>query len=184
MKKQLFKLFLIAVSLTMMSNCKKYPKGGFSNKAYKNLSGEFGVYFNKAWKVKTYRINGVDSTSSFKPTNISGFVNSEFNKHDVLIRGGRSKNEFFVSTEYFEFKAKLNDDKTQILFDPSGEDFKLPVRCDTKSSIKECEKNIFYPESWRKENLKWKILQLTKDYFWITARGNFSYEILLTYVED
>ena len=167
----------------MMFNCKKYPKGEFSNKANKNIRGDLYDFYTKKWLVKSYKINGIDSTSSFK-TKASGNVGIALYNTCDIIMNSQTKNEFRVSTEYYSFNGELVDNKTHITFKPTSSDDAEKIACISNSSIPECEKNIFYPEPFRNENLKWKILKLTKDNFWITARGNFSYEILLTYVED
>lgn len=184
MKKQLVLLAIIVLTSSMMVYCKKYPKGGFLNRSHKNLRNNFNKLYFKAWKVSSYKVNGIDSTSSFKKEGNAGFNSGNFNNYDIEIHGELgNKEKFNLKTEHYSFNVEMMNDKKNITFEPVNPKDTAKVICSGNTAIKECETNIFFPESYNKEKLIWKIMKLTKDEFILTSRGYFSYEIRLEHVE-
>lgn len=187
MKKTIFFLKL-ALCVGLITACKRYSGGGFSNRAENNLRNGIDESYQKAWQVSSYIVDGIDSTEFFKTE--SGTSNNSFRKDfvniDVTVEGSALDDENFVfrteigNSYYATLGGKR---KSTLVFRPKFVEDSAAYRCEVDGFNQICEKSIFWPEPKVFPKLVWTIRKLTKDELIITALGSFSYRITLHRVE-
>lgn len=155
--------FYLFASLLLFAACKKYPEGGFFNRASKNIIG--------GWKLELYEVDGIDSTDliiytgneQYKDVNIYE-ENTRYNPHLYIRSYGATENILVF---------KENKRKLEIYANTGYGGAKL---CGGNPIL--CLKQFLNPETG--QSTFWDIIKLSKTELIISSAQTKSYRIKLT----
>lgn len=182
MRKTFIPYILLTFMIVMLSNCKKYPEGGFVNQTRKHLFGGNDVGDSKTWKLKLYEVNGIDSTYLIQGANSIPDFYEKFVTFTYSEKGDPSVG-YQANTYICDYQGKFDDVYKQltlaILHRPINKEDSL--QCKTMNGVQYCGRNLFYPE-FNNSNKLWDIKKLTKKECILesTFKLKHSYKIILS----
>lgn len=125
-KKTVTYLILIYAVTLILTTCKKYPEGGWSNMAKRHLFGGTKAGSSKTWHLSKYEVNGIDSTMYITPGNgYTSFANDEYTFviDKVLENYMYARSKVYIYGMSWGGKMTVFEtDKKSIRFAPSGTD--------------------------------------------------------------
>jgi hypothetical protein len=157
---------LIFAAVLLLSNCKKYPEGGFLRQGPKTLiTGKQPV-----WQLKLYQVNDIDSTYLIPgidsiPDYYSYFMT--FSKEKCI-----SEKCYYAGIPLFFYKVSFSNKNRNItFFNESG-----AKACYYKNNPNICARNILCPEQ---SNTEWKIIKLRDKECILKCELYNSYKVIL-----
>ncbi|MBA3665342.1 MAG: hypothetical protein H0W61_14180 [Bacteroidetes bacterium] len=163
----IFKYSFILLLLVLLTTCKKYEDGGWSNVAIKHLFGGNESNSNKSWKLKLYEVNGIDSTAYITTGN--GVTNFQNDEVKFTLTNARA-HDYSYNTKIYYAGLRFQEDKTSIGFDV--------IKYNCQNNL--CERNIFNPE-FNNYGFYWKIIRLKKSELILTGSANNTYKLIFTH---
>lgn len=164
-----YSLIVFCACLLFLSNCKKYPDGGFLRQGPKT----FITSKNGVWKLSLYEVNGIDSTHLIQgPNTIPDFFDS-FLSCSYLNK--KDNNDIYASSHIYNYLVKFINKNADISFVRSGIE---TGQCVNTSNGISCQRNIFNPEG--PQLVVFKILKIRDKECILTTSLNNCYKIILT----
>jgi hypothetical protein len=150
----------------VISTCKKYDEGGWSNVAIKHLFGNNKDGSQKVWHFKSYQVNGIDSTWFI----LSGNGVTQFQNDEITFKINSARNhDYFMISKVHNYGFYFSDKKRTLnTGNPQAEQCLQNV----------CERNIFLPE-FETKICEWKIIKLTNKTFIVEGNFNKHYKLIL-----
>jgi hypothetical protein len=161
----------------VLTNCKKYPDGGFVHQTNKHLLGANKVGSSKIWKLKLYEVNGIDSTHLIQGANTipdfyDKFVTFKYSVKEVSI-------QHITKTFTQNYIGYVDNKDKKILFAYDWLSHEDSMQCKKINNQLYCQRNVFFPE-FLTRNPAWNINKLTKDELILKIELSNSYKIILT----
>jgi hypothetical protein len=157
------KIFYFLTICFLFTTCAKYDEGGKCIYAPKHLYAQ-----NGEWFLKSYEVNGADSTKNL-------FVGRDSLRKTIKFRAFKLKNDVNYQgiIESEEYRVPFNFKSGNKIFSNFGSGDKCP--CVFSSS--KCIKNIFHHNFTKQDN--WTIIKLTNQEFVIETFFKKYYKVTL-----
>lgn len=163
----IIRCFLLVLVFGIFSTCKKYPEGGYTNRARKNILKHGG-----SWSLIKYEVNGVDSSDLINPANYNAFK-----KNFISFSHPQSSKTSYLGINFrITYSLTFSDSYSKLFFsDASFNGLEYLGTC-SSSNVQACQRRIFMPEG---DNTIWTIEKFTKKEIYLKCSLKSNYTIKL-----
>lgn len=134
-------LLILFLALLLVPSCKKYPEGGFVNRASKNIIG--------GWKLELYEVNGADSTELLTNSAYDSYKKISFQKNASTIS--------ISAPHSWPSMVHLSENNKKLVFENSQSE--PAAECFLYQNVNCCYRSFLIPEGT--QSAIWSIDQFT-----------------------